>query len=98
VKVLRELASTALLKIEIHEGKKRQVRRMCAAVGHPVLELKRVGLAFLTLQGLQPGQYRQLTPDEVRSLKKMAASGSRNRVPQRGSRNRAPRPTARFPE
>ncbi len=75
VKVLREQAGEALLEISLQEGKKRQVRRMCKAVGHPVLELRRTSLAFLTLDGLHPGQYRQLTPAEVRSLKEIALRG-----------------------
>ena len=86
VKVLREQAGEALLEISLQEGKKRQVRRMCKAVGHPVLELRRTSLAFLTLEGLHPGQYRQLSPAEVRSLKEIAlrvrdGSGGLERVP-----------------
>lgn len=72
VKILRELVGRALLEISLQEGKKRQVRRMCEAVGHPVIELERTHLAFLSLSGLRPGQYRRLTPEEVRSLKEMA--------------------------
>lgn len=71
-RLLKALAGGALLEISLHEGKKRQVRRMCEAIGHPVIELERTGLAFLTLKGLQPGQYRPLTAVEVRSLKEMA--------------------------
>lgn len=71
-RLLQALDGQALLEIALHEGKKRQVRRMCEAIGHPVIELERIGLAFLTLKGLDPGQYRPLTPDEVRSLKEMA--------------------------
>jgi 23S rRNA pseudouridine2605 synthase len=58
----------SLLEIILHEGKKRQVRRMCAAIGHPVLKLKRTSLAFLTLKGLQPGSYRPLFREEVEKL------------------------------
>ncbi|MGD0153689.1 MAG: pseudouridine synthase [Thermacetogeniaceae bacterium] len=72
VKVLTELPGGALLEIALQEGKKRQVRRMCEAIGHPVIALRRTSLAFLTLSGLHSGQYRQLTPEEVRSLKEMA--------------------------
>ncbi|MBO8163062.1 MAG: rRNA pseudouridine synthase [Brevibacillus sp.] len=60
----------ALLELTIHEGRNRQVRRMCSAVGHPVLALKRIRLGFLTLDGLTPGQYRYLTEDEVARLKR----------------------------
>jgi len=58
------------LKITIHEGKKRQIKRMCAAIGHKVLRLKRIQLAQITLGDLRPGEYRYLTQEEVESLKK----------------------------
>jgi pseudouridine synthase len=77
VKIVRALPGGALLEIGLREGKKRQVRQMCEAVGHPVIELRRVSLAFLTLEGLRPGQHRQLTPDEVRTLKEIAVGGER---------------------
>ncbi len=77
VQLLRGLAGGALLEISLQEGRKRQVRRMCEAVGHPVVELKRTRLAFLTLEGLCPGQYRRLTASEVRSLKEIAVRGKK---------------------
>ncbi len=72
LRVLKEPAGATLLEIGLREGKKRQVRKMCEAVGHPVIELQRTNLAFLTLEGLRPGQYRRLTPSEVRTLKELA--------------------------
>jgi pseudouridine synthase len=85
VKILRALPGGALLEIGLREGKKRQVRKMCEAVGHPVIELRRTSLAFLTLEGLRPGQHRQLSPDEVRALKKTAApGGTATAVSERG--------------
>lgn len=60
----------ALVELTIHEGRNRQVRRMCEAIGHPVLSLERIRLGFLTLEGLQLGQYRPLTSTEVERLKK----------------------------
>ncbi|MBO8170641.1 MAG: rRNA pseudouridine synthase [Bacillaceae bacterium] len=66
----------ALLEMTIHEGRNRQIRRMCKAVGHPVKKLKRVQIAFLTLDGLKPGEYRHLEKKEVTELKKMVGSGS----------------------
>lgn len=57
------------LEIIIYEGKNRQIRRMCEAIGHPVKNLKRIQYAFLTLEGLRRGQYRQLLPQEVEELK-----------------------------
>lgn len=62
----------ARLEITIHEGRNRQVRRMCQAIGHPVKQLKRIVFAFLTLDGLKRGEFRHLTADEVKRLQAMA--------------------------
>jgi len=56
------------VELTLHEGRNRQVRRMLEAVGHPVLRLHRSRYADLTLDGLEPGAWRELTPDEVASL------------------------------
>jgi len=63
-----------LLRLAIHEGRNRQVRRMCAAVGHPVVRLVRVRIASLVTGSLAPGQWRQLDGDEVRALAAAAAA------------------------
>ena len=68
VRLIRRLPGGALLEITLIEGRKRQIKRMCAAAGHPVVELRRTGLAFLTAAGLKEGQYRRLTVDEVKRL------------------------------
>jgi 23S rRNA pseudouridine2605 synthase len=60
------------LEIRLWEGKNRQVRRMCEAVGHPVKRLRRVQFAGLDTLGLALGQYRALTPSEVLVLKRLA--------------------------
>lgn len=65
----------ALLEITIHEGRNRQVRRMCEHIGHPVLRLQRVRFANLGIEGLRPGQYRHLTREEVKRLKEKAGLG-----------------------
>jgi len=57
------------VELVLHEGRKHQVKRMCAAVGHPVVRLHRSAYAGLTLAGLDPGAWRELTPDEVESLR-----------------------------
>jgi 23S rRNA pseudouridine2605 synthase len=57
-----------LLRITIHEGRNRQVRRMCEAVGHPVQRLVRVRVGSVSDRRLKPGNWRPLTSDEVRSL------------------------------
>ena len=59
---------TAWLELIISEGKNRQVRRMTAAVGYPTLRLVRAALGPLSLDGLEPGKYRELTPVEIRHL------------------------------
>ena len=69
------LAPPNLLTIVIHEGRNRQVRRMCDAIGHPVRRLVRTRIGPLRDQGLRPGEWRPLTLDEVRSLER-AASGA----------------------
>jgi 23S rRNA pseudouridine2605 synthase len=64
--------SAGELELTISEGRNRQVRRMCEAVGHPVLELRRVGFGPLRLGGLAPGAYRRLRPAEVERLRSLA--------------------------
>jgi 23S rRNA pseudouridine2605 synthase len=66
--------SPGVLELTIAEGRKRQVRRMCEAVGHPVVELERVAFGPLRLGALAPGQARLLTPAEVERLRKTAES------------------------
>lgn len=53
------------VELTIHEGRNRQVKRMLAAVGHPVTRLHRSGYAGLTVDGLEPGAHRELTREEV---------------------------------
>ena len=57
------------LEIKIHEGKNRQVRKMCKAINHPVLRLKRVAMGKITLNDCKVGEYRHLTEAEVNYLK-----------------------------
>ena len=64
----RKTVPTCWLEISIREGKNRQVRRMTAAVGHPTLRLVRVAIGPLRLDGLEPGRWRLLTPDEEAAL------------------------------
>jgi 23S rRNA pseudouridine2605 synthase len=65
-----------VLRIVIHEGRNRQIRRMAEAVGHPVKRLVRTRVGSLTERGLAPGEWRPLTLTEVRDL--AAAAGPRN--------------------
>ncbi len=64
----RDLTS---LKITIHEGKNRQIRRMFEAIGSDVKQLKRIKFAFLTLDGVKRGGYRYLTAREVEELHRL---------------------------
>jgi len=74
VKLLFQDETSSLLEISIHEGRKRQIKRMCAAINHPVLNLKRIQLAFLSLQDIEEGKYRLLSSQEVEALKKCAGA------------------------
>lgn len=69
VKALRQGEGTAKLAVTIHQGKNRQVRRMCAACGLEVERLRRVREHTLKLGSLPPGKWRYLTEEEVRALK-----------------------------
>lgn len=66
---------STVLEIEIHEGRNRQVRRMCLAVGHPVLKLERVRMGPLTLGSLAEGDWRTLEEVEVEALRRAASGG-----------------------
>jgi 23S rRNA pseudouridine2457 synthase len=66
----RKNVPTAWLEMTLTEGKNRQVRRMTASVGFPTLRLVRVSINHLSLDGLQPGQWRDLTSDERKILLK----------------------------
>lgn len=68
---VRSSGGHAWFELTIHEGRNRQVRRMCEALGLPVSRLMRIRYAFLTLEGLAPGQYRPLTAVEVSRLKRL---------------------------
>jgi pseudouridine synthase len=70
VAVLRTDAGRTWLRLVIHEGRKRQLRRMCDAVGHPVQRVIRVRMGPLTLGDLRPGQHRPLTAQERTQLRK----------------------------
>ncbi|HEX4033415.1 MAG TPA: pseudouridine synthase [Solirubrobacteraceae bacterium] len=66
------LVAPDAIEIEIHEGRKRQVRRMCDAVGHRVLELERIAFGPLELGRLAPGEARRLTDGEIAALRDAA--------------------------
>ena len=70
------LVAPTLVRLIIHEGRNRQVRRMLEAVGHPVVRLIRTRIGPIADQRLAPGRWRPLTNDELRSLEQAVASGS----------------------
>jgi 23S rRNA pseudouridine2605 synthase len=69
---VRKLAPDTI-ELAIHEGRKRQVKRMCERVGHPVKRLERVGFGPLMLGDLRPGEHRRLSDAEVRALSEASA-------------------------
>jgi pseudouridine synthase len=68
VRILRSLGTNCWLALTIHEGRKRQVRRMLGAVGYRVLQLSRVGVGPITLGNLPAGKWRYLSDEEVAAL------------------------------
>jgi 23S rRNA pseudouridine2457 synthase len=72
----RKSVPTQWLEITLTEGRNRQVRRMTAAIGFPTLRLVRVAIAHLQLDTLQPGEWRDLSPEEIARLLKTAFGNS----------------------
>jgi 23S rRNA pseudouridine2605 synthase len=70
----RRDGATAVLVITIREGRNREVRKMCEAIGHPVDHLKRIAIGPIRDNRLKPGQWRELTSEEVRSLRRATES------------------------
>ena len=93
---LRRDTTEATLVITIHEGRNRQVRDMCEAIGHPVEHLRRVAIGPIRDAKLKLGHWRELTEDEVTRLKKAAGSGDAARLaPQRTQREQRTQRTER---
>jgi 23S rRNA pseudouridine2605 synthase len=67
--ILRKYNNKCELRIIIHEGKNRQVRRMCDALGHPVITLKRISVGLINLKNLPEGEWRYLSEAECEYLK-----------------------------
>jgi 23S rRNA pseudouridine2605 synthase len=83
---VRRLAPDTV-EITIHEGRKRQVRRMLDAVGHPVAALERIAFGPLGLRGLGPGEHRRLTAAEVERLRRAGRRDEKGRRPEPGRRD-----------
>lgn len=72
VNLVRKLKANSWIRITLHEGRKRQIRKMLARVDHPVIRLIRVAIDGVKLGELKPGQYRPLTKEEIEALCKKA--------------------------
>ena len=72
------LLETSVIRIVVHEGRNRLVRRMCEAVGHPVIRLVRTRIGPLADRKLPPGQWRALKPSEVRELERQGTEPTGN--------------------
>ena len=70
MKVIDRGAEKSLVELTIHQGRKRQVRRMLKHVGHPVIALERLSFGGITAGNMKRGEYRELTADEIALLKK----------------------------
>jgi pseudouridine synthase len=76
VRVLRRSRGAARLELVLHEGRKHQVKRMCEAVGHHVVRLHRSRYAGLSADDLAPGDWRELTTEEVAELRRLVGLGA----------------------
>jgi pseudouridine synthase len=89
VRTLKRAATSSWVEVVVREGRKHLVREVLLAVGHPVSKLRRVAFGPLRLKGLEPGQWRDLTPAEVDRLRR-AATAAGGAAPRPG-RPPAPR-------
>lgn len=71
IKLVKKYQNNCSVKITIHEGKNRQIRRMMDAVGHPVIKLERISIGKINIEDLQRGKWRYLTKDEKKYLKSL---------------------------
>jgi pseudouridine synthase len=93
VRLVAVKEKNSLVELILREGRNRQVKRMFLEIGHPVLRLHRPAYAFLSLEGLEPGQWRSLGADEVKRLRAAAArSGESDQGPAAGFQQRIARP------
>jgi len=79
IKLLEKLQNETKLQITIHEGRNRQVRKMCEAVGHRVVSLKRIEVGGLKLGNLEKGTWRNLTKREIADLRKLTEQNPRQK-------------------
>jgi 23S rRNA pseudouridine2605 synthase len=82
--------NNAWVEVTLHEGKQHEVKRLLEAVGHPVAKLRRVAIGPVTSRGLEPGEFRALSPEEIEGLRRGRPADARNlrRVASRRPRSR----------
>ncbi|MCB2292113.1 rRNA pseudouridine synthase [Clostridium algoriphilum] len=69
--ITKRIGFNCRAKITIHEGKNRQIRKMCDVIGHSVIALKRISVGDITLGNMEKGSWRNLTEDEIKYLKNL---------------------------
>lgn len=72
VELIRELPTAAWIKIRLHQGWNRQIKRMGEAVGHPVLRIRRIAYGPVRLGKMRPGEFRLLGPEDIRRIRQDA--------------------------
>ncbi|HAX74031.1 MAG TPA: pseudouridine synthase [Firmicutes bacterium] len=72
------------IRLTIHEGRYHQVKKMCEAVGHPVKKLRRERFGIITVDGMTPGDFRALTPHEIKTLVTMATTTQPQKKAKKG--------------
>ena len=97
IHVVTDEPERTVLEMTIREGKNRQIRRMCEAVGLDVIRLRRSALGAVKLGMLQPGQYRELTSQEVTALRTAASRGKATATIAKNTAANAARRTAAGP-
>jgi pseudouridine synthase len=75
-RILNVKDKNAVIELVLREGRNKQVKRMCQAIGHPVIRLNRPVYGFLGVEGLAPGEWRHLEPEEVEMMKREAEKSS----------------------
>ncbi len=97
IRVVSDEPGRTVLEMTIREGKNRQIRRMCEAVGLDVIRLRRTALGAVRLGMLQPGQYRELTSQEVKALRVAAQRGKATAQIRKNTQRNAQRRAAAKP-
>jgi 23S rRNA pseudouridine2605 synthase len=87
IRIVKRMRESSVLEITLREGRNREIRRMLAGVGHKVKDLTRVKMGPLTLEGLSPGSFRQLTPKEVKELQRIARGEPEAKAPRKTTAN-----------